>query len=75
MMPSRVLDGEVWAQRNGSVVARTHTSNYQFVLTHAPGAYVVKAKPDDPNYPTCSPVNVQVPPGRYVDVSIDCQSK
>jgi hypothetical protein len=70
-----LLEAAVWAQRNGWVVARTHTSNYRFVLTLAPGAYVVNAKPDDPNYPKCSPVSVQVPPGRYVDVSIDCQSK
>jgi hypothetical protein len=74
-MPSRLLNGEVWAQRNAKVVARTHTTNYRFVLTLAPGGYVLNAKPDDPNYPSCSPVSVQVPPGRYVDVSIECQSK
>jgi len=75
MMPTRLLDGEVFARRNGATVAKTHTANYRFVLTLAPGAYSVTAKPDDPNYPTCTPVNVQVPPGQYRTISISCQSK
>ena len=74
-MPSRLLDGEVSARRNGTTVARTHTASYRFVLTLAPGAYSVTAKPDDPSYPSCTPVNVEVPSGRYVDVTIECQSK
>jgi hypothetical protein len=75
MMPTRLLEGEVFARRNGATVATTHTSNYRFVLTLAPGAYGVTAKPDDPNYPSCTPVNVQVPPGRYETISISCQSR
>ena len=70
-----MLDGEVTARRNGVAVARTHTANYRFVLTIAPGAYSVTAKPDDPNYPSCTPVAVQVPPGHYVDITIECQSR
>jgi hypothetical protein len=72
---SRLLDGEVWAQQGGTTIARTHTSRWRFVLTLAPGGYTLHAKPDDPNYPSCTPVNVSVPPGKYVDMSFDCQSR
>jgi len=74
-MPSRLLEGEAWAKRNGTIVARTHSTNYRFVLTIPPGAYVVNAKPDDPSYPSCTPVNVQVQPGKYTTISIECQSR
>jgi len=74
-MPSRLLEGEVSAKHNGTVVARTHTARYRFVLTLQPGTYVLNAKPDDPNYPSCTPVTVDVPPGKYVNVGMECQSK
>jgi hypothetical protein len=74
-MPSRLLNGEVWADHGGVVAGRTHTVNYRFVLPLPPGAYVVHAKPDDASYPSCTPVSVQVPPGRYADVGIECQSR
>ncbi len=74
-MPSRLLNGEVWAKQNGATVARTHTASYRFVLTLRPGTYVVNAKPDDPNYPTCSPLTVQVQPAKYTSISMECQSK
>jgi hypothetical protein len=72
---SRLLNGSVWAERGTTVAARTHTSDYRFVLTVAPGSYTIKAKPDDPSYPSCTPVVATVPPREYVNVGIECQSK
>jgi hypothetical protein len=75
MMPSRLLEGEVVAKHNGATAGRTHTRNYRFVLPLGPGTYTLTAKPDDPNYPTCTPVNVSVPPGSYTTTGIPCQAR
>jgi hypothetical protein len=75
---SRLLDAQVWATHRGSTttVAETHTYQYgQFRLTLAPGSYTVDAKPDDPSYPSCSPVSVEVTAGQYAYAGINCQMR